>query len=158
LSVTSFVILSLPALNHKSIGEFMLTRKDFFKGRDVIYRSDLTPDIEANARLTLSRVNALLAWFYDLNSGAAMRGVNSGWRPPAVNRGVRNAAKSSHHLIGRACDLSDDDEALDKWCLSKDGQRIMADIGLWMEHPSATPRWCHLQTIAPRSGKRVFFP
>lgn len=136
----------------------MLTLKHYWRGRDVAYASALTPQIRANAELTLSRVNALLARFYAANPKAAIRGVNSGWRPPAVNRGVENAAKNSHHLRAMACDLDDDDGQLDKWLMTSAGQQALVDIGLWMEHPSATPRWCHVQIVAPRSGKRVFYP
>jgi len=31
-------------------------------------------------------------------------------------------------------------------------------IGLWLEHPESTPRWCHVQIVPPASGKRVFRP
>jgi hypothetical protein len=35
---------------------------------------------------------------------------------------------------------------------------VLAEIGLWLEHPISTPRWCHVQTVPPKSGKRVFTP
>lgn len=136
----------------------LITLKDYYKNRDIQFAKQLTATIVANARLMVARTNALLARFYLANPQAARRTVNSGWRPPAVNRGVKDAAPRSHHLTARACDLSDDDEQLDKWLLTKSGQAALVEIGLWMEHPSATPRWCHIQIVAPPSGNRVFLP
>lgn len=136
----------------------MLTLKDYYKGRNVQFANELTAQIQANAKLTLSRVNALLSRFYAANPKAALRTVNSGWRPAAVNAGVKKAAKNSHHLRATACDLSDDDEQLDRWLMTKPGQTALLEIGLWMEAPNATPRWCHVQIVAPGSGRRVFLP
>lgn len=119
-------------------------------GRDVLYPRDLTEAIRAEASVTVARANALLEAF------GHPRGVNSGWRPPAVNAGVPGAAKRSNHMLGRAVDLGDDDGALDAWCLANLG--VLEELHLWMEDPSATPRWCHVQTVPPGSGRRVFLP
>lgn len=136
----------------------MITNEDFFKGRDKTYAAQLTDAMKLQAVETLSKVNLLLGRFYAANPGAHTRGCNSGWRPPAVNAGVKGASPTSHHMTCKAVDVGDDDETLDKWCMTPAGQQALADIGLWMEHPSATPRWCHLQVVPPRSGKRVFYP
>ena len=58
-------------------------------------------------------------------------------------------------MLCKACDLEDVDGKLDKWCM--DNLHILAEIGLWLEHPSATKTWCHIQTVPPKSGKRVYF-
>jgi hypothetical protein len=131
---------------------------DFYKGRDTTYAAELTPEIEANAAITVERVNSLLEAFYVAMPEEALRSVNSGWRPPQVNATVKNAAGRSRHMTGEACDLSDDDEKLDYWLLQPDGQAALERIGLWMEHPSATPRWAHVQIVPPGSGRRVFMP
>ena len=136
----------------------MLTLKDYYQGRDVQFAPELTREIQANAAETLHRVNLLLLDFYRANPRAAIRSVNSGWRPVAVNRGVQNAAQRSHHLTAKACDLSDDDGNLDRWLLTNAGQSSLVRIELWMEDPTATPRWCHVQIVAPKSGRRVFLP
>ena len=136
----------------------MITLADFYKGRDVAYASELTAEIQANASVTVNRVNDLLAAFYGSQSEGAYRTVNSGWRPPEVNAGTVGAARNSKHMTGVACDLSDDDEALDNWCLSVDGTAALVRVGLWQESPTATPRWCHVQIVAPLSGRRVFLP
>lgn len=137
----------------------MITPKEFWKGRDVAYAKDLTPEIEKNAEETLRRVNMLLWEFYRANPTSNQdRGCNSGWRPPAVNAATKSAARKSNHMLGLACDVGDDDEMLDKWLMTKAGQDALVRNELWMEHPSKTPRWCHLQTVPPKSGRRVFYP
>jgi hypothetical protein len=128
----------------------MITLKDFYMGRDRRYAAELTDELRANAALTVQRANLLLA------RAGLKRVVNSGWRPAAVNATVRNASKRSKHMLCLAIDLGDDDDALDAWCMAH--LKVLEEIGLWLEHPSATPRWCHVQTVPPRSGKRVFHP
>jgi hypothetical protein len=115
----------------------------FWMGRDKLYHP--TEDIVTNALSTVQKTNALLA-MYKKATGRDITVVNSGWRPPAVNAKTAGAAKKSHHTTGCAVDLSDDDEALDKWLSTKDGQAALTACGLWHEHRSHTPRWAHLQT------------
>ena len=136
----------------------MITVSDYFMGRDRVYASCLTDDIKLNAAETVKRANALLELFYAACPKAHQRNVNSGWRPPAINACVRGAAPRSNHMTGKAVDLGDDDGALDDWLMTIPGQAALVKIGLWMEHPSATPRWCHVQTVPPGSGRRVFHP
>jgi hypothetical protein len=133
-----------------------ITLSDFYMGRDKTYASELTLEIQANAVITVERVNQLLAEFYASQPEGSYRTVNSGWRPPEVNAGTEGAAKNSKHMTGQACDLSDDDGRLDAWCLVNPG--MLAQIGLWQESPQSTPRWCHVQIVAPASGNRVFIP
>lgn len=134
-----------------------ITLDDFYKGRDIAYASELTPAIRQNAQLTVDCVNRLLAAFYASQPEGAYRTVNSGWRPPEVNATTSGAAKFSKHMTGQACDLSDDDEKLDAWCLGE-GRATLELIGLWQESPQSTPRWCHVQIVPPASGNRVFIP
>lgn len=132
----------------------MITREDFFMGRDKKYASELTPEIEANAQVTIDRANRLLTYYYDANPDANRCKVNSGWRPPAINAATPNAAPKSKHMKGQALDLSDDG-SLYQWCEENLG--ILEMIGLWMENERDTPSWCHLQTVAPGSGNRIFY-
>ena len=136
----------------------MITIADYFMGRDKTFASALTPEIQKNAADLLSRVNFLMAVFYTSNPDAHSRRVNSGWRPPALNAKVPGAAAKSKHMTGHAIDIGDDDGALDAWLMTIPGQKALVDARLWMEHPSATPRWTHLQSEPPRSGRRVFYP
>lgn len=123
---------------------------DYYMGRDRQYYAELTPELRANARETVRRVNRLLQ-----RAGLA-RKVTSGWRPAAVNATVPGAAKGSKHITCIAIDLEDRDGALDAWCMAH--LDVLEELGLWLEHPNATPDWCHLQTLPPRSGNRVFEP
>ncbi len=123
---------------------------DYYMGRDRPYRGELTRELRANARETLRRVNRLL------RRAGLMRKVASGWRPAAINDTVPGAAKGSKHLSCLAIDLEDRNGALDAWCMAH--LETLEQLGLWLEHPDATPGWCHLQILPPRSGNRVFYP
>lgn len=138
----------------------MIALHDYYQGRDSRFRGELTLEIQHNAAETVRRVNLLLAEMAldglmpEANADGSL--VNSGWRPAAVNVGVPGAAVRSKHMTAQACDLFDPEGELDVWCL-KNQWRLDA-IGLWLEHPAATKGWCHVQTVPPRSGKRVFYP
>lgn len=134
----------------------LLTMEDFWMGRDTKYASQLTAEIKANGLETIARVNRFLIEFYGKNQDVPRRGVNSGWRPPAVNAATKGAATRSNHMLGKAVDVADPDGRIDAWASSKEGEKWLTEIGLWMEHKSATPRWAHFQIVPPRSGNRYF--
>ncbi len=117
------------------------------------------PDAEtrANAEDLLARVGSLLEdpRLAHIDAATAPR-QNSGWRTPEYNAGVKGAAKKSEHITGRAIDLDDDYGELDEFLFAN--RDLLIQYGFWMEHPASTKGWCHLQTIPPRSGNRVFFP
>ncbi|MCC6533743.1 MAG: hypothetical protein IT531_14440 [Burkholderiales bacterium] len=129
----------------------LLTLTDYLMGRERVYAHELTPELHANAASTLERANALLR-------RARFTGctINSGWRPRALNAAVPNASPRSRHISCQAIDLCDDADALDAWCMAN--LHALAELGLWLEHPSATPGWCHVQIVPPASGNRVFMP
>ncbi len=128
----------------------MITLQDYWMGRDEEYPLAMTPQIERNAQRTVDLANQLL-----LRYGGHAK-VNSGWRPPQVNAATPGAAKFSRHMTGEAVDLADPEGMLDDWCM--ENLPVLEKLGLWMEHPAATKGWCHLQTIPPKSGRRVFYP
>ncbi len=67
---------------------------------------------------------------------------------------VTGSLKSSHKE-GKGIDIYDPTEGqLDEWITDA----ILARHYLFREHPSATPRWCHLTNRPPPSGKRSFYP
>lgn len=111
---------------------------------------ELTPAMMEAAAVTVDKANQLLDRF------GQSRGINSGWRPVEVNKLVPGAALMSNHTRCLAVDIADPEGDLDEWCL--DNQPILAEIGLFLEHPASTKGWCHVQTVAPRSGNRVFYP
>lgn len=140
-----------------------VTLHDYWMGRDKLYPLELSTEVLKNAELTVDLVNKLL-------TRAAQAGVSlpmgpntkshfsSGWRPHSVNATTKRAAVRSLHITGQAADIYDPIGALDKWLMTADGQKALTELGLWMEHPSATSSWSHVQTKPPRSGRRVFHP
>ncbi len=130
----------------------MITLADYFMSREKQYAAELTEEHRVNAGIVVARANLLLS------RAGLKRGVNSGWRPAAVNATVERAARKSKHLLCLAIDINDDDDALDAWCMAN--PRALEDLGLWLEHPAATPRWCHVQTVPYGSwapGKPRYF-
>ncbi len=113
--------------------------------------------VVANAEILIPRVNAALslAWSSAVPCCEAPQ-LASGWRPPAFNATVPNAAVNSKHMTGQAVDIVDPDGDLDAWCMANID--TLTDMGLWLEHPSSTKGWCHLQSIPPRSGNNPFYP
>jgi uncharacterized protein YcbK (DUF882 family) len=135
----------------------MITLEGFYMGRDATHASELTDEIRSNALVTVERSNKLLALYIAATGDERPRRVNSGWRPAAVNA-VIGGARKSHHMMGRAIDIADASKALKRWLMTEAGQAALVSVGLWMEHPDATPSWVHLQITPPRSGRRVFQP
>lgn len=130
----------------------MISLQAYFKGRDAQYADEYTDDIQRNAIITVARANDLLA-----RAGRSdIHTVNSGWRPKGVNDATANAASSSRHLTAEAADLPDADRTLATWCV--DNLDVLGQIGLWIEDPRWTPTWLHVQTVPPKSGKRVYIP
>lgn len=118
--------------------------------RRVKYGTDYTNEILQNATALLEKVNALLA---DLGIISCI--VSSGWRPPAVNVAI-GGAKNSAHCSGEAVDLADSSGEIKRKL--EDKQELLVKHDLYMESPSATKTWCHLQTRKIRSGRRIFLP
>lgn len=111
---------------------------------------ELTPAMVADAQNTVDKVNQFIS-----SCGRGGR-LASGWRPASVNKAVPGAAVYSKHTLCRAADLADPLGELDDWAL--ENPEVLEALGLWQEHPAATKGWCHLQTVPPKSGKRVFYP
>jgi len=141
----------------------VITVADYFMGRRETHGLALSPEIERNAARTVEITNKLLAQAQTYGvvvkaNPATGSQVSSGWRPPAINASTKGASPTSHHMTGRAVDLYDPDGELDEWLMSGIGMAAMEELGLWLEHPDATPGWCHLQIVPPGSGRRVFRP
>lgn len=113
---------------------------------------ELTLDVKTNIEDLVKRVNNLLNAIWK-----APVKVSSGFRTSAVNSGIHNAAKKSLHMNGQAVDIFDPDGKLKALVLER--PELLADFGLWMEDPAATPGWQHLDTgkRSPRSI-RIFKP
>lgn len=139
----------------------IITIENYYMGRDVEYKDELTSDINRNAHELLDKVNALLQeleiteeFWKDLP-----KKVSSGWRPAEVNKNIGGGSKSAH-LSAKAVDIVDTkDQKLAK--LLKENTKLLKKYGLWMEDPSYTKgqytNWVHLQTRKAYSG-RIFRP
>lgn len=138
----------------------MITLEQYFMGRDRTYKPELTDDILRNARGMVDATNRLLEAMAGsvplVNNPATRSLVSSGWRPAAVNAATPGAALRSRHMSAQAVDLYDPEGVLDDWCTGN--LQTLDRLALWMEHPAATKGWCHLQSVPPRSGSRVFYP
>lgn len=141
----------------------MITVADYFMGRREQYPTALNPDIEREAFRTVDLANKLLvqAQTYGVHvpiNPKTGSQVSSGWRPPAFNATVAGAAVNSKHMTGKAIDLYDPEGDLDDWLMTGEGLAALTALGLWLEHPSATKGWAHVQTVPPGSRRRVFYP
>ena len=122
---------------------------------------DVTDEVRSNAEELLLRVNALLEDAFrdgiDLSlnkqTDSYVSGTQyGGFRPQSCPI----CAPKSAHKTGQAVDIYDPWDALDEW-IDKHPACLEAH-DLYREASSATRRWCHLSTRAPKSGKRTFLP
>jgi hypothetical protein len=140
-----------------------VTVDEYLMGRGSLFPDELTGEIRKNAEETVKLVNALLAVMeaegmpFEKHP-QTLSLVASGWRPPQINGQVKGAAPKSKHMTGQAVDLYDPNGDIDDFLLSGQGQRVLASLGLYIEHPACTKAWSHIQTVPPRSGNRVFYP
>lgn len=133
----------------------MLAEAAYWTDRKTKYAAEWTEQIGVNASRWLRAVNTLLTMF-EAETGIKRERLSSGWRPQGVNDVTSNAAAASTHLTGEGGDVYDPDRAFAAWCLANMDK--VAQCGLYMEDPRWTPTWVHLQTRAPKSGKRVYIP
>lgn len=91
-------------------------------------------------------------------SGAKGGDGDGGFRTPSSTTGAPHSA----HRDAKAVDGYDPADKLDNWLDTFEdghgGNSKLEQHGLYREHPSATPGWCHLTTRAPGSGHRTYFP
>jgi hypothetical protein len=119
-----------------------------------------TPEQDVAARVLLSRVNRLLIavkwpWLIDPDTGSCISGAkggdgDGGFRLPDSTTG----APGSQHRKAHAVDVYDPKNELDNLLTDI----ILAEYGLYREHPDSTLGWCHLQDVAPGSGYRTYRP
>lgn len=122
-----------------------ISEAEYWMGRDTA--NPPTPEIRQNAEKLLIAVNLIRDLY-----GRPLT-ITSGYRPAAANAAA-GGAKQSCHLTGQAVDFEDKDRKFVQWCLRN--LDILEKAGLYMESPINCPVWVHLQTRAPKSGKRVF--
>lgn len=130
----------------------MISRELYLMGRESEYPTDET--IEINIARLLYRVNKLLKKFGNTPH------MNSGYRPGRYNT-LAGGSKRSAHLTGEAIDLTDPSPVgpitlgpLKAWI--QQNPEVLVEFDLYMESPTATPNWCHLQTRP--TNNRIFKP
>ena len=120
---------------------------------------DATDEIKEDAREMLDKVNALLT---DAESNGVDLRTNprtktyvsgeqyGGFRPQDCPQGAAHSA----HKLGRAVDIYDPADDLDRWITDA----RLTEFDLYREMPAATVGWCHLSDKPPGSGRRTFQP
>jgi hypothetical protein len=119
----------------------MISREEISKGQLI------PPKLEANLQLLLERLNKFRKEY------AKPMIVVSGYRQSNHNRKIGGAPNSAH-LSCQAADFADVDRTLTKFCTNE----VLQKFDLYMEDPSHTPTWVHLQTRPTKSGRRIFIP
>lgn len=122
---------------------------------------DATDEVVDRAEELLAKVNGLMEVAFEegiefhinpaTNSYISGKTLG-GFRPKDSTVGSKN----SSHKQGRGIDIYDPFNEFDEWLYIHQAALITFD--LYMEHPSATPKWTHLTDRAPGSLKRVFLP
>lgn len=151
-----------------------ITEDDYFAPKEREANPEITPEVRATASVMLGRVNGLLneaRWegvYADAicpNTDSAISG--SHLTPPSGDGGFRlstskTGGPSSQHRKAHAVDVYDPFNALDRWIDMFEGEggknSKLEEHGLYREAPAATPGWCHLQDVAPGSGRHTFNP
>jgi hypothetical protein len=137
----------------------MITIQDYFGPWED--HDDVTGEVIDNALELLGKVNDLIEVAFADEVDFPLNPVTKshiagktygGFRPQDCPQG----APTSSHKTGKGIDIYDPKHTISRWCFLH--QAELKERGLYMEHPSATPTWCHLTTRAPGSGKTCFHP
>lgn len=154
----------------------MISLEEYFSGGSrekfgqKLSHPDATPERQQRAVTLLDRVNRLLLWAveggiiqanqHDEDTGCCISGTKNGAGDGGFRlQGSGTGSPRSKHKEGAAVDVYDPGDKLDN-ALTDD---ILKEYGLFREHPSATPGWCHLQILPPGSwsadnDRRTFYP
>lgn len=111
---------------------------------------DLPPEHVTNINILIPKINELLERY---NRPVPM---NSGYRTVEDQKRINPKAMKSKHMEGAAIDLGDRDHNLRYFILNN--VKILEELDLYMEDPSHTATWIHLQIIPPKSKRRIFIP
>ena len=131
----------------KNYNQMLINRDEVLMGRDKEF--PLSEIFEKNLTRLLQSLNKLRLIY---NKPMI---VTSGYRPGHYNKSAKGA-KLSAHLTCEAVDIKDPDGSFAKWCLQN--IKHIVDCDLYMEEPTYTKGWVHLQIRPTMSGRRVFLP
>ena len=122
----------------------MIRRDDILRGHDK--DNPLSQQLESNLSKLLLKINAFIVRY-----GKPVT-ITSGYRPSEFNKSV-GGGKNSAHLYCLAVDLHDPDDEIKKFCMETN---ILDELNLFMECPSQSDKWCHLQIR--HASRRIFSP
>lgn len=133
----------------------MIQMDELLKGAKL---EDQTPEIQANLKILLDRVNKIRAlWGKGMTVTSGLRTMEDHLRIYR-EKGITDPKKipmQSRHLYGMAVDIFDPKLELTAWLKQNNSQRL-ADVQLWCEEGNAN--WVHFQILPPKSGNRWFLP
>ncbi len=131
----------------------MITLEQYYMGRDKEYPP--TEAMEGNALNLLGAIAKLEARIakMPLKLSGFVFELSSGYRPGKYNKAAGGSGKSAH-LTCEAIDLKDPTGWLAHFLTIN--SKLLEELGLYMEHPSRTKGWVHLQTRKTRN--RIFYP
>lgn len=124
---------------------------ELLKGKKL---EDQPSDVRDNLKILLEKMNKIRDAY-----GKPMI-VTSGLRTMDdhlaiyARKGITDKSKipmKSHHLFGRACDVSDPKKELQEWC--KVNESFLKDLGIFMESFDITTNWVHFQIVPYGSYK-----
>lgn len=128
-------------VNFISVDQYLMGR---------IKPEDLTPEQIANMNTLIPKVNELLERY-----GKPLT-MNSGYRTKEDQLRINPKAPNSRHCEAAAIDIGDKDHSFRYWVLMH--LDYLIELGLYLEDPSHTASWIHLQCTPPKSGKTIFIP
>jgi uncharacterized protein YcbK (DUF882 family) len=141
-----------------SKGNKMISMSEILKNVDF---NSLPQDHKNNLHILLDRINQIRDLY-----GKPMI-ITSGYRSHDdqiriyAQKGITDISKipmGSCHLKAAACDVSDQNQEFQKWCL--DHVSELENIGVWFEDFSKTKNWAHVQILpyaSWKSGKSLWF-
>ena len=116
-----------------------------------LMHEECTEEVQKNADELARRVTALLEDFFK-------NWISSGFRTSSANQKTPGASKKSNHMQACALDLSTLGQYLKTDYKINKEKSLLVKHDLYLEDPDYTPTWTHLQSLPPKSGKRVFIP
>jgi hypothetical protein len=149
----------------------MITELQYFGVK--INHPEVTEEKRAAAVILLARVNGLLdeareagvygEWI-DPDTGTQISGSKGGQGDGGFRlSNSSTGSPTSPHKRAAGVDVFDPAVKLNAWISTFDtrggaGNTLLERHQLWRESPDFTPTWCHLQSIAPGSGRRTYRP
>lgn len=125
----------------------MISLQDYMMGRDEDYPP--TPEMIENATNLLEQLSLLEEELHVIFI------LNSGYRPEAmIEKGLLPGCPHDAHSTCQGIDLHDPDLAISGMLVWN--QAFLEKVGLYMESPQSAKTHLHLQSVPPKSGKRIF--